>query len=95
MTSAAQGARWLSISAGAFLGIALTWLVYVPAGAPNGGQVIFPLSLLTIIAGFVIGDRLRKRPTPTTSHFGEAILGLGIGAALGLASFLLNPFGYI
>ena len=95
MTSAAQRARWPSIFAGALLGIALTWLVYVPAGARDGGRLTFALSLLTIIAAFVIGDRLRKRPTPTSSLFGEAILGLGIGAVIGFASFFVIPFGYI
>jgi len=95
MTSAARGAKWSSVLVGALIGIGLTWLVYVPAGAPDGGRVTFALSLLTMIAGFVIGARLRTRPAATISLFGEAILGLGIGALIGLASFFVIPFGYI
>ena len=95
MTSTAPRARWSSRFAGVLLGILLTWLAYVPAGAPDAGEVTFALSLFTIIGGFAIGAGLRAIPNPRVSLFGEAVLGLGIGAVVGFVSvFVIPSIGY-
>lgn len=82
---------WSMRLVGALVGILITFLVFVPAGAPDGGEVTFALSLFTIIGGLTIGSGLRNLGSPRMSLAGEVIFGLGIGAAVGFAWLFIIP----
>ncbi len=70
------------------MGTLITVLVYVPAGEPDAGEVTWSLALFTVIAGWIIGSSLRDSGSPRAFLAGEAIRGLGIGSAIGLALLL-------
>jgi hypothetical protein len=73
---------------GAIAGLLLTFLVYVPAGAPDAAEVTFALGLFTIGGGLGIGWVLRYTPFMAA---GRAFLGLALGALLGFVLVFFTP----
>jgi hypothetical protein len=74
---------WLARLVGALVGVLLTFVVLVPAGAPDAAEVTFALSLFAIIGGFGLAAALRGRDSPRLSVIGEGFLGYAIGSGIG------------
>jgi hypothetical protein len=81
---------WAVLVGGALFGLLVTFAVYVPAGAPDAGEVTFAFCLFTILGGVGLGWALHHgRLAPA----GKAFLGLGIGAAIGFVLVFVAPLG--
>lgn len=72
--------------------VAGTLLVLVSAfnSPPDAGDAIFALALFTMIGGWVLGG-WRRSDSPKVSVAGETLLGVGIGAGIGLALLFIIP----
>jgi hypothetical protein len=88
LAAPARRAIWTMRSAGALGAIVATYLVFL---TPDSAEATFALSLFTIIGGATIGQGLRKVDSPKLALAGEAILGLGIGAALAMGWLFAIP----
>lgn len=84
-------AIWVTRLIGALLGVLLTFVVFVPAGARDAAEVTFALSLFAIIGGFSLAGALRGRGSPRLSVLGEGFLGYAIGSGVGFALVFFTP----
>lgn len=81
----------LALLMGAALGIIVSFLVYVPAGAPDAAELTFVFGLFTVGAGVAFGMVMRTSTAAALAFIGEALLGLGIGAAIAFVLIFFTP----
>ena len=76
---------------GMVLGFGLM-LLYVPMGSPDAAEITFTFGLLTIVAGLGVGLPLGRNADPRVAKTGDAVLGVGLGAAIGFLLVFFTPF---